>query len=289
MAREFRSFLLITAEKTSGGRDGELFRRYRNALVQSPRQWFRLRDADALVRFSLAAALVCNDCDLSWLTEEKLHTLAEIAITLYDAVAFHKHRAEAELCSTFAYIPQEDRSSAYQLFSHILWSLDVTYGSAEFHIVSNFIRSFGGPIHMMMHRYRFVENGLTIGNSEAGEVAELARRNVKLWFRPNRSAGVVASDRRYRMICVHHRRLLFSGMAEILRRSDDIACLECRKDGYRGTDDGRAFSGVSLCGHCAKVWRDYLKSLPSRLGHAFPEARMQMEELNEAVYRGDGW
>lgn len=43
MCREYRSFLLITSEKTSEKRNGELFRRYVNSLANSPRGWFRMR------------------------------------------------------------------------------------------------------------------------------------------------------------------------------------------------------------------------------------------------------
>lgn len=43
MCREYRSFLLITSEKTSAKRNGELFRRYVNSLANSPRGWFRMR------------------------------------------------------------------------------------------------------------------------------------------------------------------------------------------------------------------------------------------------------
>jgi hypothetical protein len=43
MCREYRTFLLITSEKTSEKRNGELFRRYVNSLATSPRWWFRLR------------------------------------------------------------------------------------------------------------------------------------------------------------------------------------------------------------------------------------------------------
>jgi len=41
MSREYRAFLLITADKASARRNGELFRRYVNALAQSSKQWFR--------------------------------------------------------------------------------------------------------------------------------------------------------------------------------------------------------------------------------------------------------
>ena len=39
MAREFRTFLLITSDKSSDRRNGELFRRYVKSLAQSPKQW----------------------------------------------------------------------------------------------------------------------------------------------------------------------------------------------------------------------------------------------------------
>lgn len=43
MCREFRAFLLITSEKASEKRNGELFRRYVNSLASSPKAWFRVR------------------------------------------------------------------------------------------------------------------------------------------------------------------------------------------------------------------------------------------------------
>jgi hypothetical protein len=109
MSREFRAFLLLTADKFSTRCDEELFRRYANSLVQSPRQLFRVRDADGLVRFVLAAALASCDLDNVWFTEDEFEILAEMGVTLYDsdAVAFYEHRAEGETHSTFAYMPVE--------------------------------------------------------------------------------------------------------------------------------------------------------------------------------------
>lgn len=49
MCREYRSFLLITSEKTSEKRNGELFRRYVNSLADSPRGWFRMRVSDRAI------------------------------------------------------------------------------------------------------------------------------------------------------------------------------------------------------------------------------------------------
>lgn len=91
MTREFQSFLLITADKTSSRRSGKLFQRYKQALRRSPQQFFRMRDADALVRFTIAAALACNDVlpsnddrasECPWFNEEQLQVLCEIALIM---------------------------------------------------------------------------------------------------------------------------------------------------------------------------------------------------------------
>lgn len=96
MAREFRCFLLVTSDKASSRGGGLLFRRYVAALAKSPRQWFRMRDTDALIRFTIGAALACNDLDNVWYSEEELEILDELGATLYDSVAFFKHRSEGE-------------------------------------------------------------------------------------------------------------------------------------------------------------------------------------------------
>lgn len=281
MAQEFRSFLLFTAAKTSSHRDGELFQRYRSALTHSPHQWFRLRDADALVRFSIAAALACNELDQSFLTEEKLEVLAEIAVTLYDAVAFHKHRAEAEICSTFAYVPCQNRKRAYSLYNHVLWSLDVTaHQSPELRTVFNFIRPFGGPIHMMMHRYRFVEEDLTIGRPGDSEVIENARRNVKLWFRRKKCDRLAPSDHRYELVQSRRERLLFPGMAEMLERSSDGARFQYRKCSHFDSGKNRNDRTSRLCGCCENLWLEYIVSLPDRVVRAFPELKDNMTRLD---------
>jgi hypothetical protein len=140
-----------------------------------------MRDADALARFTIASALACNDLDDVWFTDEQFQILAEMGDTLYDSVAFYKHRSEGETNSTFAYIPPEIRVQAFRQTRELLWALDVTWAKRpELQSVINFVRFFGGPIHMMMRRYRFVEEGLTIGRFETDEVINQARRNVKL-------------------------------------------------------------------------------------------------------------
>lgn len=263
MSREFRTFLLFTADKTSDRRDGELYGRYRTALAFSPEQWFRMRDADALVRFSIAAALACNDRNVACWTG-KFEVLAEIAITLYDAVAFRKHKTEGEICSTFAYVPCQDRTEAFRRARDVLWSLDANSDLEDTRIVINFIRALGGPIHMTMHRYRFVEEDLTIGRPENDEVKALAHQNAKLWFRDDRSGSLLANDRRYKYVLSQHKQLLFSGLGKILVDSRNTACLQCRQT--RTVNDG----GSHLCEGCERVWRLYLKKLPARLLSTFP-------------------
>ncbi|TLD10184.1 hypothetical protein PgNI_05380 [Pyricularia grisea] len=184
MVREYKTFLLVTSEKTSNRRDSELFRRYVNGLATSPRHWFRMRDCDALARFSLAAALACNDIDNVFPTDEQFELLTEIGDTLYDAVAFYKHRSEGETNNTFAYVPADIRIQAFRVAREMLWALDVAYAhKPEGAILINFIRFFGGPIHMMMRRYRFVEEDMTIGKPETAAVVAQTRRNFKLWNR----------------------------------------------------------------------------------------------------------
>jgi len=113
MSREFRAFLLIVADKTSDRRGGELFRRYVNALARSPRQWFRMRDGDALARLTIAGLLACNDMDDVYFSDAQFEILTELADTLYDAVAFFKHRSEGETNSTFAYVPTSSASTPF--------------------------------------------------------------------------------------------------------------------------------------------------------------------------------
>jgi hypothetical protein len=184
MKREYKTFLLVTTTKTSEKRHGEIFRRYVNGLATSPRDWFRMRDCDALARFSIAAALACNDlCDV-YPTEEQWEILTEIGDTLYDSVAFFKHRSEGETNNTFAYVPSDVRVESFRVARELLWAIDVSYAhKPEGQAIMNFIRFFGGPIHMMMRRYRFVEEGLTVGRLETEDVVAETRRNVKLWHR----------------------------------------------------------------------------------------------------------
>jgi hypothetical protein len=181
MERELRTCILFMAEKSSSRRDGELFRRYVNCLADSPRQWFRMRDCDGLARFTVMAALACNNILDVCFSEEQLELFGEIGITMYDAVAFYKHRSEGEVCSTFAYAPDDMRVAAFRQCREVLWALDAAWaGRPGMLIVPTVLRIFGGAIHMLMRRYRFVDENLTIGVPETEEVVSLTRANFKL-------------------------------------------------------------------------------------------------------------
>jgi hypothetical protein len=272
MAREYRSFLLITADKASNRRDGELFRRYVNALVQSPRHWFRMRDGDALARFTIAAALACNDLDDVWFSDEQFEILTEIGDTLYDAVAFFKHRSEGETNSTFAYMPPGLRVQAFHQCREMLWALDVAWARRpELQGVINFVRFFGGPIHMMMRRYRFVEEGLTIGKPETDQVIDQTRLNFKLWNRIDANSRSAQNTQRYKDLMARSQELMFPGLAEFLETGEDGSCAHCRFRNSYGAETRHRFGGVELCEICKETWRCYLESFPIRAAKVFPE------------------
>jgi hypothetical protein len=275
MARHFRAFLLFSAEKSSDRRESDLFRRYVNSLARSPREWFRLRDSDALARYSMAAALACNDFDEVWFTDAEFEILSEVGITLYDAVAFHKHRAEGETNSTFAYADYKMRKECFRRSREVLWSLDVAWAHSPGHLcVTNFLRSFGGPIHIMMRRYRFVEDGLMIGRSETEEVVAQTRQNVKLWNRVDATEmqSASAQSARYRKVIAGSNTLLIEGLADMLEGGNEGFCGKCA---YRyklsyGAQASEQFGGVELCVGCKEEWRSYLESLPARAAKVFP-------------------
>jgi hypothetical protein len=275
MAREYRTFLLITADKASNRRDSELFRRYVNSLAHSPKQWFRMRDCDALARFTIAAALACNDLDDVWLSEEQFDMLGEIGITLYDAVAFYKHRSEGETNSTFAYMPEDLRVKAFRQCREVLWALDVAWArQRKMQVVNNFVRFFGGPIHMMMRRYRFVEEDLTIGKPETNQVITQTRVNFKLWNRvdANKMKDISEEDiQRYKDILARSEELMFRGLDQLPETGGDGVCDTCRYRASYGAETTHRFGGVELCAGCRAKWRGFLESFPDRATQVFPE------------------
>lgn len=53
--------------------------------------------------------------------------LCEIGDTMYDSVAFYKHRSEGETNSTFAYMPPDLRVQAFRQCREVLWALDAAW------------------------------------------------------------------------------------------------------------------------------------------------------------------
>jgi hypothetical protein len=274
MGREFRAFLLFTSHKASDKRYGELFRRYVNCLARSPSQWFRLRECDFFARFTMAAALACNDADDIWFSDEQFVLLSEIGMTMYDAVAFYKHRAEGEVHSTFAYMPEDMRVRAFKQCREVLWALDTAWArQPKMQIVTNFLRFVGGPIHMMMRRYRFVEEGLTMGKPEVDHVVAQTRVNFKLWnrFDVNETKDVDEEDmQRYRAVLARSEELLFPGLAELLESGGEGHCDSCHYRVSYGAQTIHCFGGVGLCDGCRAEWREFLESLPKRAAQQFP-------------------
>ncbi|WP_282701330.1 hypothetical protein [Streptomyces sp. CC219B] len=264
MAREYRASLLMMTEKSTGRRDTELMRRYVDALAHSPQDWFRLRDCDGMFRFYVAAAIACNDDD-AHLTEDENRLITEIGEVLYDAVAFHKHRAEGEIHNTYAYVGAELRESGYRSYREALWALDARWArTTRGRCAVNFARFVGGPIHQMMRRYRFVEDGLVVGKPETADVVTQARRNAKLWYRIDARTAPPADKERYAAVLAQEDRVLFPGMLQLLNRSDQDKCPHCRHRTSYGAEAAGQFGGVELCEGCRDTWRTYLHTFPDR-------------------------
>jgi hypothetical protein len=276
MAREFRCGLLVIAEKASNRRNGELFRRFANSLAQSPAQWFRMRDCDGLTRFAIIATLACNDVLDECFSQEQLEILSEIALTMYDAVAFYKHRSEGEVSNTFAYMPVDMRVKAFRQCREVVWALDVAWvRRPSLMFLPNLLRVFGGPVCMMMRRYRFVEENLTIGLPETAEIVSQTRTSSKLWYRIGASRMKDVSKesiQRYNDVLNRSEELLFPGLATILETADDRHCETCLyPDSYGAEVPIHCFGGVQLCDNCKAEWCDFLESFPDRVTKAFPE------------------
>ncbi|KAK0619598.1 ABA 3 protein, partial [Immersiella caudata] len=270
MGKEYRSFLMITAEKSSMGRQhSELFRRYVDALARSPKTWFRLRDCDALARFTMAAALACNDHTDTWFREEELDILTELCDTMYDAATHYKHRAEGETNNTFAYVPSSLRTVSFRICRELLWQLDTEWAVSPPHrCIINFMRAFGGPIHLMMRRYRYVEDGLALGHPETDSVVALAERNVKLWSREEEEEEEEEEEKRFKQTV--WRLGLVSSVAEALLLDVREQCRACQhRDSYGARIKGE-FGGVKLCDGCQETWRGHAMSFPERAAAVFP-------------------
>jgi len=272
MSRELRAFLLISAEKSSKRLSSELFSRYLNALVESPKTWFRLRDCDALARYTIASALACNDYNDVIFNENQWQLIAELGTTLYDAVAFYKHRAEGETNSTFGYVGGETRIECFRLYREVLWALDVVWARHPAkRCVLNFTRFFGGPIHMTTRRYRFVEDELMIGRPETEQVVALTRENFKLWNRVEGSSTQLIQDDYYAKVMEQSEKIMFPGLCDLLQSSALKHCPHCAHAAVNCFKDIEQFGGVQLCNKCKEEWRSYMQEFPMRFATAFPE------------------
>lgn len=275
MAREYKTFLLVSGDKSSGRRDGELFRRYVNCLAHSPQRYFRMRDTDALCRFTIAAALACQDQDDVWFTDAQFDFLAELGDTMYDAVSFFKHKSEGETNSTFAYMPSDLRVAAYRQCREVLWALDAAWAKRPgMACVTSFLRYFGGPLHLMMRRYRYVEEDLTMGRAGDVGVVNQTRQHYKLWNRidANTQRSVNAEDlERYALVVANEEKLLFPGCSGWLVTGGDGHCDTCQYRSSYGAETIDDFGGVKLCESCRPQWREHLLSFPERAAKVFPE------------------
>lgn len=260
MAREYYSSILITAEKSSPHGNAELLSRYTAAIAHSPAQWFRIRDCDAQARLFIAASLACNNIEDAWLTEEQNQILTEICDAMYDAVAYHKHRAEGEICNTFAYAHPGLRQSTYRTYRETLWNIDAHWADTPERIpVVNFLRNIAGPIHMTMRRYRFVEDSLTIGNLETAQTVDQARKNVKLWYR---LSPTPQNNDHYQDILARQDRVLFPGFAAMLENAGQT-CPDCEYPSQYTPSPGQ-FAGVRVCAAHQEEFDTHLAELPGR-------------------------
>ncbi|KAJ6597660.1 hypothetical protein DFH09DRAFT_820321, partial [Mycena vulgaris] len=215
----------------------------------------------------------CNDVWDLWFSEEQFGVLIEIAITMYDAVGFHKHHSEGEDHNTFAYVPHDMRVKAFRQCREILWALDAAWARQhKMAIVPSFVRIFGGAIHTMMLRYRFVDEDLTIGRPETGHVVTQTRANFKLRNRIDAVNDVdEESIQRYRDVLPREDELLFPGFAEILETARDGLCDTCHHRASYGAESTHRFGGVEVCDGCKANWREFLVTFPERAAQAFPE------------------
>ncbi|KAH6858590.1 hypothetical protein B0T12DRAFT_500889 [Alternaria alternata] len=277
MCREYRCFLLMSSQKSRHQTNTMLFRRYSVALSKSPWQFFRMRDTDALARFTIGVALVCNDLDHIWFTNDQFDIMAEIGNTMYDGISYWKHRSEGEINSTFAYVPESKRVMAYHKCREALWALDVAWArQPEMKCVINFLRYFGGPIHMIMRRYRFVEEGLTLGRPEDKRVIEQTRKHVKLWNRLDEQKKTKKQEaeslQQYRHVLSQENTLLFNGLGEMLEKADEGLCSECSYRETYGAPQAHTFGGVVICAAHKQGWADHTESILERMVRSFPEA-----------------
>ncbi len=147
---------------------------------------------------------------------------------------------------------------------------------------------------MVMRRYRFVEEGLTIGMPETEVVVAETRRNVKLWNRVDAptAAGAAAEekdkadaaqDRRYEEVIARRDELMFPGLAEMLESAGEAHCESCRYRCSYGAEASGRFGGIELCDVCRAEWQTYLDNLEARAEKVFPVLLSKGLTTNGAV------
>jgi len=134
----------------------------------------------------------------------------------------------------------------------------------------------------MMRRYRFVEEGLTIGGVETEDVVRQTREHVKLWNRVDlmdecggcNGGGNGGSGReRYLDVIEQRDKFLFEGLAQLLEMQTPgrERCEECVYRTSYGSERLGQFGGVRLCEGCKETWRVWIELLPQRAWAVFPE------------------
>ncbi|USP82187.1 hypothetical protein yc1106_09461 [Curvularia clavata] len=245
--------------------------------VGYPWQFFRMRDTETLVRFTIGAALVCNDLDHIWFTNEQFDILAEIGNTMYDGAAHCKHCLDGEVSSTFTHISKTKRMVAFHKCREALWALDVAWaGKPNMKCVINFLRYFGGPIHMTMRQYRLVEGGLAPGKPGTERIIARTQRNVKLWSKLEEKTDSkeleLQSLEQYHGILARETLLLFNGLRAMLEEADQFFCSECNYRAIYGAPQDHVFGRCFLCAGCQQEWAVYTEILLERMVKSFPEA-----------------
>ncbi|MFJ1767938.1 hypothetical protein ACIOD2_46995 [Amycolatopsis sp. NPDC088138] len=266
MTREFLTAILFSTLK-AGEQNSDLVTSWIEALATSPQAYLRLRDTDGGVRIFVAFAKSCNDVD-DWLSEEQNRGISELALYTYDNVAMFKHRAEGEVSNFYAYCGSDlsIRKDAYNAALSMQWELDKTWcRTVGGRCAMNLARQFP-LLHMMMHRYRFIEDGLVIGKPESDEVIEQTRHGVKLWYRNEANPE---SEKRRDDAIARMSPILTPGLAELLTLPDEQKCPKCvRREVYGVTAPGQ-FGGVALCPDCTATYRDYVHTSEERWSRAF--------------------
>ena len=165
--------------------------------------------------------------------------------------------------------------NSFRVARETLWALDVYYSKRPGgQVLMNFVRFFGGPIHMLTRRYRFVEEDLTIGKPEDDAVVSETRLNFKLWHRVDGPTELSPADapgmERFLEMQKRGEEIMFPELPSLLERGSKP---NCDRFFYRisyGSTEIHSFGGVELCCGCRAIWKGYIESLPERVQHIFP-------------------